>query len=207
MSLSIPGFPHAKFDERSGFGYLVHYYPFDAVKKSNLSEDQWRNQSYSPEVLNFKTGYPNYLRVFKAPFLKLIGHSLQQIGEMKALLVPIPSSIASGDPKFKKTPRQKGERRNRDDRNAVFCNELARGNTRLRVLDCIVRVGAKAEKETWTEAQHAKSMAMNTEMKLPRDDYSGVFVLMDDVATGGGTLKGARKVLQTAFPNAKVIML
>ena len=50
-------------------------------------------------------------------------------------------------------------------------------------------------------------MEVNTKVKMPRADYSGAYILVDDVTTEGGTLKGARIVLQSAVSKSTIIML
>lgn len=208
MSLSIPDFPHAHFDSKNLFGYLVFYYPYDAIKKEGgLTEEQWRNESYSPEILNYKVGYPHYIRFFKKPFLDLVQYALRSTSETKAYLVPVPSSIAAKDPNFKNTPRKKGEKRNRDDRNTVFCKELAQGKTNLKVADVLQRAKTKSEKATWTPEQHAESFTVNLKSGFPKPNFSGAIILVDDVSTEGGTIQGAKKMIQRSFPQSKVMML
>ena len=204
--MDIPNFPHAQFDVTKGFGFLAHYYPHDALKDEELSIEQWRFQSYSPEILNYKEGQLHHIAYFKKPFLKLIETALASTKRKNAILVPVPSSIKHDDPSFSQVPRKKGDKRNRDDRNVVFCKGLSLANPNLTLADILVRVKSKPQKATWTASEHAKSLTINQET-APGSGFSGVFILVDDVCTKGGTIYGAKKVLGEAYGASTIVML
>jgi predicted amidophosphoribosyltransferase len=124
----------------------------------------------------------------------------------KARIIPVPSSIAHDSPNFKTTPRQKGEKRNRDDRNLAFCNLLATHDTRIEVRNFLFRTTSKTEKETWTADQHAASLVFASDI-TPKRDFKGLMILIDDVITDGGTMEGAKIILAEQYPEAVIIKL
>jgi hypothetical protein len=148
--------------------------------------------------LNYKEGRDEDIKRFVEPFLKLIRHSLAEVKASSACLVPVPSSIDAHNIKFSTVPRPKGIQgsRNRDNRNTVFCNMLAIADGSLSVNDILIRKLAKAEKATWSPAQHAASLECRTMTALPPERVT--LVVIDDVRTDGGTLQGARIVLENA---------
>jgi hypothetical protein len=98
--IKIDRFPHAHYDSQNRLGYLALYYPLSAVRDGVLSEENWRQESYSPEILNYKVGRDHDIRWFAEPFLNLIHHAVSSITVEATYLVPVPSSIAWNDPKF-----------------------------------------------------------------------------------------------------------
>ena len=205
--LKIDNFPHAFYDPGTRHGYLAYYFPSSAVRDGILSEENWRHESYSPEILNYKEGRDYDIRRFVDPFLKLVRHSLVAENVETAYLVPVPSSIAANDPKFSSQPRKKGlpDSRNRDNRNSVFCSFLSSIDGKLRLADVLVRKISKPEKGNWTAAQQVGSMELQGLGTLPQ--VKTAVVLVDDVTTGGDTLTGARLILEKAYPRAIVITL
>jgi hypothetical protein len=203
--LKINHFPHAHYDPKEHSGYLAYYYPYESVKDKTLEVDLWRNQSYSPNILNFKEGEQGSVEYFKNPFLELISHALSTLDQKETYLVPVPSSIAWNDPAYSRKPRAKGDKRNRDDRNIIFCNCISSANTLLKVADILVRTTGKTEKMTWNANQHAQSLALSG--TLLSKEFDGVLVLVDDVVTNGGTMSGAKIVLQKEFPKAMIVCL
>lgn len=205
--LKIDNFPHAFYDSKNRHGFLAYYYPSSAVRDGVLSEENWRHESYSPEILNYKEGHDHDIRRFVEPFLNLIRFSIAAEKVDTAYLVPVPSSIAANDPKFSSQPRKKGlpNSRNRDNRNSVFCSFLSSADGKLRLADILVRKSSKPEKANWTAAQQAGSMELQGLGTLPQGQTA--IILVDDVTTGGDTLTGARMVLEKAYPQAIVITL
>ncbi|MCX6125030.1 MAG: hypothetical protein NTV34_09840 [Proteobacteria bacterium] len=123
--IKIDRFPHAHFDSQNRLGYLALYYPLSAIRDDILSEENWRQESYSPEILNYKVGRDhdirwfaeilNYkvgrdhdIRWFVEAFLNLIYHAISSIAIETTCLVPVTSSIGWNDPKFSSQPRPKG---------------------------------------------------------------------------------------------------
>ncbi len=205
--LKIDNFPHAQYDPSTKLGFLAYYYPSTAVRDRVLSEEDWRYGSYSPEILNYKEGRDEDIKRFVDPFLKLIRHAIAEFKASTALLVPVPSSMAASDPQFSTVPRKKWVQgsRNRDNRNSVFCSMLASADGTLKVADYLVRTTTKPEKATWTSDQHAKSMDLRAISALPAGRVA--LIAIDDVKTDGGTLQGARLLLEKAYPQAIVIAL
>jgi hypothetical protein len=205
--LKIEHFPHAFYDSKARHGYLAYYYPSSALRDGVLSEENWRYESYSPEILNYKEGRDHDIRRFVEPFLKLIRHSIAAEKVDAGYLVPVPSSIAANDPKFSSQPRKKGlpDSRNRDNRNSVFCSFLSSIDGKLRLVDVLVRTSPKPEKANWTATQQAGSMELQGIGTLPQGRTA--IVLVDDVTTGSDTLAGARLVLEKAYPQAIAVTL
>lgn len=205
--LKIEGFPHAQYDPATKSGFLAYYYPSTAVRDGVLSENDWRHGSYSPEILNYKEGRDEDIKRFVDPFLKLIRHAVAESKANAAFLVPVPSSMAAADSLFSTVPRKKGVQgsRNRDNRNSVFCSMLAIADGTLKVADSLVRMATKPEKATWSADQHAKSIELRAVSALPSGRIA--LITVDDVKTDGGTLQGARMILEKAYPQAVVIGL
>lgn len=205
--LKIDGYPHVQYDASSKLGFLAYYYPSTSVRDGVLSEENWRHGSYSPEILNYKEGRDEDIKRFVDPFLKLIRYVVAESKANAAFLVPVPSSMAASDPMFSTVPRKKGVQggRNRDNRNSVFCSMLAIADGSLKVSDCLVRVATKPEKETWTADKHAKSIEIRAVTALPSGRVA--LITVDDVKTDGGTLHGARMILEKAYPQTVVIGL
>lgn len=209
MTIVIDNFPHAQYSAKTQSGFLCLYYPHDAVREGKLDPEEWRNRTYSPNILNFKEGRDTDLEYFVPLFLKLIEHVMNLEKVEMAHLIPLPSSIAYNDPKYSRKPRVKTEKnsRNRDDRNSVFCNLLSAKDSRLRTLDILIRKTGKKEKVTWTAEQHEKSFGIHFQPESKSISSGNLFILVDDVATHGGTLEGAAKVLQKQFAGAKIVAL
>lgn len=201
--IKIDRFSQASFSNASKTAYLCNYYPYSAVKENRLSMEQWKDQSYSPEILDYKKGQEYDLRFFLAPAHEMIKFVMSQYGVNKSYIVPVPSSIAQDSPDFKSTPRLKGESRNRDNRNIVFCNLIGIQDTNIGVRDYLFRVTSKSAKETWSDEQHAASLGIIHDKV--NETFSGLFFLLDDVINDGGTIGGAAMVLQEKFPNATIV--
>ena len=115
--------------------------------------------------------------------------------------------MAADDPRFSIVPRKKGVAgsRNRDNRNSVFCNLLANADNSLKVADFLIRKKTKPEKETWTPQQHRDSMELTVKSTLAAGKIA--LIAIDDIRTEGGTIQGARMILENAYPEAIVIGL
>ena len=209
MTLKIDRFPHAVYDQDNRLGYLLDYYPYDSTRGGTLSPHQWRYESWSSQVLDYKEGGKPAIEFFVKPILSLIHYSLNSLFYDSAYLIPVPSSLAHDDPAYSTVPYQRGskDRKNRDDRNTVFCNLIAAEDTKFRVADILSREESKPEKETWSAKRHAKSMAIRGYGIAAVQDFSGAFILIDDIITHGGTIQGARKVLEDHFSKATVVSL
>ena len=205
--MRIEKFPHAFYDPSRRMGYLAHYYPWDAVKDGSLDKDLWRRESYSPEILNFKEGRDEDIKRFVVPFIELIHYALSCVQTNTAFLIPVPSSLASNDQNFSSRPRDKGIKghRNRDNRNSVFCNLLNLHDDKLKVADILVRTRNKPEKETWDAARHAQSLSIREDGVVLPSSVSSPLVLVDDVTTNGGTLEGAKILLDRHYQASIII--
>jgi len=208
ISLSVFGDEdHSTTAQHIGEPRKLRAVTLSAVRDGLLSEENWRQESYSPEILNYKVGRDHDIRWFAEPFLNLIHHEISSIAVESTYLVPVPSSIAWNDPKFSSQPRPKGiaGSRNRDNRNTVFCGFLSNMDGRLHVANILVRKTSKPEKATLTAAQHAASMELRGLSNLSQNKTA--IILIDDVTTDGGTLQGARMIVEKAYPQAVVIGL
>ncbi|MCC7441294.1 MAG: hypothetical protein IT285_06665 [Bdellovibrionales bacterium] len=203
--LKISNFPHAEYNPATQTGWLALYYPHDAVKTGNLQSSQWRHESYSPEILNYKVGNDSDIDRFVSPMLHLISHVTSVENIWESVLVPVPTSIAWNDPNFNRNPRAKGGPRNRDNRNIVFCNRLGAADQNLKMANILRRIETKPPKATWSSDRHAKSLEVaqkRVEFFLPE---SSAFILIDDVTTNGGTLDGAELKLREMYSDVKII--
>ncbi len=204
--IEIPKYPHANYDSKEMFGYLAYYYPHNKV--SNDQMDLWRYQSYSPDILNFKEGAEEHIKFFVRPFCILIQHVLSFLKKREAFLVPTPSSIAGNDPNFKTTPRKKGDVRNRDNRNIIFCSLINIEDNNLKVSDILFRSKGKVEKIQWKKEEHKESLQIRHNQGLTTNhQFSGEMILIDDVVTSGNTMLGAKLRLEEIYPYAKIIRL
>lgn len=203
-NIKIDRFPQAFFIPTGPSAYLCFYYPYSAIKEGKITYEQWENQSYSSEILRYKEGLPASLKYFLPAVHSAIKQIMSNYGETTSYIVPVPSSIAHDHSDFKSTPRLKGEKsRNRDNRNTVFCNLLAAHDTSIVVKDCLKRIHSKPAKESWNETQHSKSISISYDKVY--DSFAGLFFLFDDVVTDGGTIRGAKSILEQKFPNAKIV--
>jgi len=101
--LQIEDFPEAVFDPQTMTGYLCSYY-----LHKTMDDDQWRS-TYSPQILDFKEGSEPAISYFVKPFVELIKQALLMIGHTRAVLIPVPSSIAKSDPNFSNLPYNKAK--------------------------------------------------------------------------------------------------
>ena len=126
--LNIQRYPHADYNSEEMTGYLAYYYPY-------VTHPLWRDESYSPEILDFKEGKEEDIKFCLKPFCALIQYALSSLNEQEAVLIPVPSSIAWNDPDFTREPLEKGQsrnRRNRDNRNNIFCSFIHIENNNLK---------------------------------------------------------------------------
>ncbi|MBI4405170.1 MAG: hypothetical protein HY537_13495 [Deltaproteobacteria bacterium] len=208
MKIQIERFPHAQYDKSTKRGFLCYYYPYDAVKEKTLDASLWRDESYSPEILNFKEGRDADIDYFVRPFLQILYQSLKIEKISSAILIPLPSAIPHNSPKFSTIARDKTKRdaRNRDNRNSIFCSLLSARDSQFQTLDILIRVKPKKEKEEWTAQQHAQSMEVryfsDTSVSL-----NSALVLVDDVCTKGHTSDGAKLILSEHFPGVSILSL
>lgn len=193
----------AEYDESKKIGWLCRYYPYDAVKDKNMSEDDWRFGTYSPEILDYKTGWEQKIHFFVSPVQCLIECiAAREKVQDSFLLVPIPTSLPKNHPAYKTTPRAKGESQNRDDRNEIFCKMLVNGQAGWSTFPIISRIKEKAPKEQWSIDQQAESFGIDTDFG-PLLSKTPVF-LVDDVTTRHATFFGAKKIIEKIAPRCRV---
>ncbi|MBX9877240.1 MAG: hypothetical protein K2Y22_02170 [Candidatus Obscuribacterales bacterium] len=205
MTVNIDRYPHAFYDDNAGMGYLVYYYPYDAVKEETIDKADWKSGSYSPEVLNYKEGKLKDIQYFAAPFVQLIQYALKKKKISTVYLVPVPSSTAFNSKNFSTEPRSNTSPRNRDNRNLLFCRELAKLDKRFVVADILRRIKGKKPKEKWAPKQHADSIQVVDNNVV--QEFFPTFVLIDDVCTTGSALKGCNLVLEHGYLCDSVTML
>lgn len=199
--LNIQNYPHADYNSNEMIGYLALYYPH-----SGTDPFFWRHESYSPKILDFKEGREEDIKFFVEPFCALIQYALSFLKKQEAFLIPVPSSIAWNDPTFMNNPREKGNSRNRDNRNSIFCSFIQIKNNNLKHLDILFREKGKIEKEKWTDEKHKESLKIR-QNPIINHEFSGVMILVDDVYTMGNTMLGAKLRLEEAYPQAKILRL
>ncbi|MBM4253829.1 MAG: phosphoribosyltransferase [Deltaproteobacteria bacterium] len=209
--LNIEQYPHASYDPRTRIGYLALYfsYPGPQSPEPTISMANWRKNSHSSAILNFKEGKKQHIEQFIAPFYQLIYQVMSLEKASEAYLVPMPSSRSPNSPDYCDQPRisKPNEARNRDNRNHVFCQFLRKKDEhqRLHIADIISRQFDKPEKARWSVMEHAQSLQLRRFDNLCGP--SSVFILIDDVVTTGNTFGGARHLLNQRYPNVPVICL
>jgi hypothetical protein len=170
--LKIEDYPNAFYDRESKFGYLVHYYPYprNVPGEEAITPEEWRRNSYSPEILNYKEGREEHLRWFVRPFLQLVEYAMSFEKFTEIVLIPVPSSIAFDNPKFSRSPRKKGgsDSRNRDNRNFIFTSFLSMESHRytLRVADILKRVVDKKKGSLGCQATRDVYVNLRQSIKL-----------------------------------------
>lgn len=208
MNIQIQGFPHAQYDQKERFGFLAYYYPPDSYKNGPLTYFQWKRQSFSSEILNFKVGHIVDIQFFVQPFKDVINQILQLNGWTGAILIPCPSSVAKDDPNYKTHPGDKwaSPQVNRDDRNIIFCKQICQNQSNIKFIDLIFRVKTKRPKNRWSATEHRKSIQLNQSLEN-RITQTHPFILFDDVSTSGGTMEGCEMLLMETFQNTQLIKL
>jgi hypothetical protein len=197
--LNIDRFPHLHCDPQLRLGWLCEYYKF-----GTLADELWREQTYTPELLNYKEGKLKGINLFVPPYLELLQHVMSTHNANYACLFPIPPSVPNHSRQYTITPRSKTGR-NRDNRNNIFCQTLTSQNESLLLFDALTRTQKKPPKKHWTANQHRKSTAFDEDITDLTPD--AIFVLVDDVYTKGGTLQGAALLLSEKFPQQQIICL
>ncbi len=192
------------YDGQNKVGWLCPYFPFDGIRQKLYDKAKWQ-ATYSKEILNYKEGSDKALLHFVPMYLKFIEWILKIEKASQAILIPVPSSKPKSSPKYSAKPYSFLNKKNRDDRNLVFCKNLEQAGKGLRCVELIERVQEKPEKAHWGPDEHFKSMRLNPTYSeklaqgLP-------YILIDDVLTKGGTLAGAKLLLQQRVPEDLVVL-
>jgi len=198
------------YDEKRKVGYLCDYILHGLVKDGYLSDFDWRSNSYSPEILDYKLGNDSDIKKFLLPFSELLEKILNsiEINKRRILLVPVPPSRSEDDQEYTTTPGKRGGK-NRDDRNIIFCGFLERflkdKYPSIHAFNSLKRIKSiKKKDKKMSPAMHKKTMGiiMPNSEKIHNDD---IIILVDDVFTYGNTFSGARLVMKEKFPNAEFI--
>ncbi|MEY3901436.1 MAG: hypothetical protein RL189_742 [Pseudomonadota bacterium] len=208
IKLQIEDFPEAVFDPQTMTGYLCSYY-----LHKTMDDDQWRS-TYSPQILDFKEGSDSAIGYFVKPFIELIKQALLIIGRARAVLIPVPSSIAKSDPNFSSVPYNKAKmpkRKNRDNRCQLFVEKIvlsyAAANS-ISSSELVVRTKTKAEKRNRSAKEQLDTLALVSDEVEKIDTQNDiVFILIDDVQTSGGTLKAVEELLRKEFLNSTILSL
>lgn len=199
MPPKIAKYPHAEYNDEELNGSLCDYYGWLSIEQ-NL----WRNQTYSPEVLNYKDGEEAAIKYFVPGYLKLIEHVLAEHEANYAYVVPVPASVPASSADFTTKPKSVTGR-NRDNRNQVFCKLLHDGHDKVILTDVLMRTDPKPKKARWSPEQHADSMVIKG--KAESFDEDDLLILVDDVSTQGGTINGAKLLLSNKYDADRIITL
>lgn len=199
MPPKIANYPHAEYNDKELNGALCDYYGW-----LSIDQNLWRNQTYSPEILNYKDGEEEAIKYFVHGYLKLIEHVLTEHGANYAYVVPVPASVPTGSGDFTTQPKS-DTGRNRDNRNQVFCKLLHDGHDKVIQTDVLIRKDPKPKKVRWSPEQHADSMAIKGKAESFDDD--DLLILVDDVSTQGGTINGAKLLLSKKYSTDRIITL
>lgn len=194
MNFNILPSAISEYDPIEKFGYLCPYWPHEDVKKGLVDKKKWRDTTYSPEILNYKEGREKDLIYFVPHVLKLINKILKIEGANKATLIPVPTSNPKLSPKYWDQPSPRFRRKNRDNRNIIFCRMLVQNASHLETREIVERIKEKTEKEVWNTEQHADSMQINH--TLINAESNDPYILIDDVITTGGTMDGIKSLLK-----------
>lgn len=202
MTLQIKRFPHASYNPDTRIGWLSEYYGL-----YQPTPQQWRNGSYSPEILNYKVGASDSLKFFLPEYIALLEHVRMSHNAAYLYVIPVPASTPEADPGYTTTPQPRTKpQRNRDNRNTVFCELIHDQYDHGIKADLLVRIKPKAAKERLTPQEHADSMNVR-KLKDVQFDDDDLLILVDDVTTTGGTIEGAKLLLSTKFPEERIVML
>lgn len=193
------------YDEEKKVGWLFTYTPYSYVRDKTMPSSQW-NSTNSPLILRYKEGKIVDIRKLATPMLELINTVLEVEGYERAFLVPVPTSIPKGSSKYSTKPSpQGGTRKNRDNRNILFCEYLAEKDPRLQAKEILERANEKQEKDKWSAEEHARSLELNGDLLPSEVDIP--YILIDDLRTDGGTLEGCKRVLSDHVDPALIIQL
>ncbi|MDR2337825.1 MAG: hypothetical protein LBE20_04145 [Deltaproteobacteria bacterium] len=197
----------SSYDKKRKTGYLCEYFPYGSLRAKT-----WRHNTWSPEILNYKEGEDNDIKFFVEPFSILIKEVLNLTpftNNEPIFLVPIPTSIVWNKPEYNNNPRKKGDPRNRDNRNIIFCqmlkNALSKKFPSLTDIELIRRVTrVKTKDKSITAQQHKASMKINNSICI---NNKAIIILIDDIITHGNTINGAKLLIQEQLPATEIICL
>ncbi len=197
MAPNIDRYTHAYYEPAELNGWLCEYYAYE-------NSYRWRKQSYSPELLNFKEGEDKDIQYFVKAYTKLLDYVIECHSATHLCLIPVPASAMKNSPKYTTEPMSKTGS-NRSNRNEIFCGYLAKDHPKLILINNLERVKPKEPKARWSAEQHADTMRCTS--GISNLTASDLLVLVDDVTTTGGTMDGAKLLLQADFPKAKIVTL
>ncbi len=202
MTIKIDRFPHAAYSLETRLGSLCLYYALYEPTKP-----QWKNESYSPEILNYKVGLKTSIEYFLRGYTALLDHVRTTHEASYLYVIPVPASTPETNAAYttKAQPEAK-PRRNRDNRNHIFCELIHEKYEHGINSDLLERSKPKVEKDRLTPEQNAATMRIR-KVKDIQFGKNDLLVLVDDVTTTGGTIEGAKLLLSSAYPADRIIML
>jgi hypothetical protein len=207
-SLRIPRFPFASYDAKTHIGFLSLYYPYDAKRSGTLTNEQWREGSHSPEILNFKDGSEPGIEWWIGPFFSLLDYVMKVEKSQSAILVPVPSSMPKTDKRYSRIPKPKpapSTARSRDDRLIQFCTKLMQSNTAsVQMIELIERTKYKPEKMGLSLSAHMATLRLC--QVIQSQSHPPTIVLVDDVRTEGTTFAACESIILQGNQSAKVII-
>ncbi|WP_078123980.1 phosphoribosyltransferase [Leptospira alexanderi] len=184
------------YDKNIKYGYLSRYFTPVTQSKQNpfMTVEEYRNLTYSPNILNYKEGTSKAIDVFVKGMKKFLDKILETHDEGSAILIPIPSSKAKNDPLYNSQPKGVKFNRNRDNRNIIFVNRICDLDSKYKCVEGISRVASKKEKEKISVYEYMDSLEVNHVEKLQDE----CVILIDDIKTNGTTFEACASLIKKA---------
>ncbi|EMS84090.1 hypothetical protein [Leptospira noguchii] len=182
------------YDKNLKYGYLARYFTPVTKSKQNpfMTVEEYRKQTYSPDILNYKEGTSKAIGFFVFGMKKFLDNILELHNETNAILIPVPSSKAKNDPFYNNQPKGVKFDRNRDDRNIIFVNRICKLDSKYKCVDAIYRVTSKKEKERIAVENYISDLEIRYVEKLD----GKCIILIDDIKTNGITFEACSRLIE-----------
>ncbi|EMM94311.1 hypothetical protein LEP1GSC158_0652 [Leptospira interrogans serovar Zanoni str. LT2156] len=189
------------YDKNLKYGYLARYFTPVTQSKQNpfMTVEEYRNLTYSPNILNYKEGTSNAIDFFIFGMKKFLDHILELHNEQNAILIPVPSSKAKNDPFYNNQPKNKNldapplRKRNRDNRNIIFVNRICESDNKYKCVEGIHRISSKKEKERIPIEDYISDL----EIRHTEELNGKCVILIDDIKTHGTTFEACSKLVDS----------
>ena len=190
-----------QYDPKTKIGTITDYFVYSTAKEKGLKEE-WRNNTYSPEILNYKQARQNAFDLFLPKFLELL-LKVRKAEDIKVLyLIPVP---CSNDLNYKGGDDP--------DHNLKFCEILTDALRKQDIpalgISALHRVHLKRKLANITPKEHAKTFQVGgriIDTRIKRYSPES-FILVDDIRTSGNTLEGSSLALKKKYRYISVIKL
>ncbi|OQA61467.1 MAG: hypothetical protein BWY41_00147 [Candidatus Atribacteria bacterium ADurb.Bin276] len=189
----------SKYNPDEKLGWLSDYYAYSKKLEMNF----WRYNTYSSAILDYKAGKDHHLDFFVSPFISLIEEIIRIENIGKIILVPLPSSKPKFNKDYRITPNEDNDpKKNRDDRNLVFCEKVSKVREDWQSIELIERIKLKDSKNQRSIEQQLSTLSINS---IEHITQNTTIILMDDVYTSGGTMKASKMLIKKSLGDIKMI--